>query len=92
MKTVRLGGSKVGISYPPALDPWFDGLIEAGDESSAPEKWMRLCAGRDPDRFDVLTSANPASCGLSLGEALASGWRDLLRYQISLGNGGGASR
>ena len=74
LKTVRLGSSEVVIDYPRTLDPWFDGLIEVGEEGSAPRNWVRLCARREPDRFDILTSVNAPTSGLVLGEALAIFW------------------
>ena len=56
LKAVRLGSSEVAVSYPRALDSWFEGLVEQWDESIAPRKWVRLCAHREPGQFDVLAS------------------------------------
>jgi hypothetical protein len=74
LRTVRLGSREVGISYPPALDPWFDGLVEAGNEGSAPGKWVHICPRLDSDRFDILTNTNSPASDLAIGETLAIFW------------------
>jgi hypothetical protein len=71
------GGREVAVSYPRALDTWFEGLVEQWDESIAPRKWVRLCAHREPGQFDLLASViGPAEglAELNLGEALAMFW------------------
>jgi hypothetical protein len=77
LKAVRLGSSEVAVSYPRALDSWFEGLVEQWDESIAPRKWVRLCAHREPGQFELLASViGPAEglAELNLGEALAMFW------------------
>jgi len=90
-KSVRLGSSHVGVTYPQALDLWFDGLAEPTDENVAPRKWVRLSACKAPGRFELLTSVDPPATGLDLGEALATFWErvsflliDNLRDAIAL--------
>src|SRR6476646_8636834 len=73
-KFVRLGSSRVGVTYPQALDLWFDGLVELGEENVAPHKWVRLSAHEALGRFEVLTSVDPPATGLNLGDALATFW------------------
>ena len=74
-KSIRLGSSHVAVTYPRALDLWFDGLVEPADEGVAPRKWVRLCSTHAMSgRFDVLASINPPAAGLNLGDALAIFW------------------
>src|SRR5436190_22271782 len=73
-KSVRLGSSHVAVTYPQALDLWFDGLVEPADENVAPPKWVRLSASKALGHFEVLTSVNPPATGLDLGGALATFW------------------
>ena len=73
-KTIRLGSSQVAVTYPQALDHWFDGLIEPADENIAPHKWVRLSAHKTPGSFEVVTSGNAPATGLDLGQALATFW------------------
>jgi hypothetical protein len=73
-KSVRLGSSRVAVTYPRALDLWFDRLVEPPEKSVAPRKWVRLSAGNTLGQFEVLTSVDPPAMGLDLGEALATFW------------------
>jgi hypothetical protein len=71
-KSIPLGSSRVAVTYPQALDLWFDGLVEPAEENVAPRKWVRLSADEALGRFEVLTSVDPPATGLNLGEALAT--------------------
>ena len=73
-KSISLGSSRVGVTYPQALDLWFDGLVEPAEENVAPRKWVRLSAYEALGRFEVLTSVDPPATGLNLGDALATFW------------------
>jgi hypothetical protein len=73
-KSVRLGSSRVAVTYPAALDAWFDGLVEPADETIAPRKWVCLSADKALGRFEVRTIVNPPATGLDLGDALATFW------------------
>jgi hypothetical protein len=76
-KVIRLGSSEVAVSYPRALDSWFDGVVETQDENTTPSRWVRLSARSEPGRFDVAASIEVppwASTGIELGEALAMFW------------------
>ena len=73
-KSVRLGSSRVAVTYPAALDVWFDGLVEPAAKTIAPRKWVRLSAHKASGRFDVRTSVDPPATGLDLGDALATFW------------------
>jgi Glycosyl transferase family 2 len=77
LKAVRFASSEVAVSYPRALDSWFDGLAERCNESTAPRKWVHLCAHREAGHFNVATSIDAPAAGLTsldLGEALAVFW------------------
>ena len=77
LKAVRLGSSKVAVSYPCALDAWFDGLLEPWDESITPQKWVRVSAHAKTGQFEVVasTNENPTdSPALNAGDALAQLW------------------
>jgi hypothetical protein len=71
-KSIPLGSSRVAVTYPQALDLWFDGLVEPAEENVAPRKWVRLSADEALGRFEVLTSVDPPATGLNLGDALAT--------------------
>jgi hypothetical protein len=73
-KFVRLGSSQVAVTYPPALDRWFDGLVEPGDGKVGQRKSVRLSAHAEPGKFDVLASVGSPARGLDLGDALATFW------------------
>jgi len=73
-KSIPLGSSRVAVTYPQALDLWFDGLVEPAEENVAPRKWVRLSADEALGRFEVLTSVDPPATGLNLGDALATFW------------------
>lgn len=72
-QTVRLGSSKVTVSYPQALHLWFDGLVEPL-EQTATDKWVGLSAHEATGSFAVVTSTDPPASGLNLGDALATFW------------------
>jgi hypothetical protein len=71
---VRLGSSHVAVNYPQTLEPWFHGLVEAGDETAGLRRWVGLHAREDCGGFDVLASATPPAAALDLGDALATFW------------------
>ncbi len=71
-KSVRLGSSRVAVTYPPALDRWFEGLVGPADEEVAPHKWACLSAQKTPGSFDLVTSVDPPATELDLGAAVAT--------------------
>jgi hypothetical protein len=73
-QTVRLGSSKVTVSYPEALHLWFDGLVEPLEQTAAESKWVGLSAHEATGSFAVFTSTDPPASGLNLGDALATFW------------------
>ena len=73
-KSVALGSNELTVSYPDAVDLWFDGLVRPADHITEPRKWVRLSTRDVPDSFEVLTSINPPVTGLNIGDALATFW------------------
>ena len=71
---VRLGSSHVAVTYPRALEPWFDGLVEPAGETAVPHRSVCLHARDGDGGFDVLASITPDATGLGLGDALAIFW------------------
>jgi hypothetical protein len=80
-KLVRLGSSRVAVSYPQKLDPWFDGAVEPCEENIVSRNWVRLSSSHTSRDFDVLASGMPPARGLKLGDALAAFW-DRVSYLL----------
>jgi hypothetical protein len=74
VKAIRLGSNEVAVSYPPSLDPWFDGCAEYLDRRTNASKWVRLLPHSERNQFTVAASGHAVTSALPLGEALSIFW------------------
>ena len=57
-KSVQLGSSRVGVTYPRTLDRWFDDLVTPPSPGVAASKWVHLRGSAKSGYFDVFASVN----------------------------------
>jgi GR25 family glycosyltransferase involved in LPS biosynthesis len=73
-KSIQLGSSRVGVTYPRTLDRWFDDLVMPPSADVNASKWVHLRASAKSGYFDVFASVNAPAKQLDLGEALVTFW------------------